>query len=97
MLSNDLKKGDRVVLHNGWKATIEDNLKGNIRMATVEGFVAEIGSIYAWDIKGKVETYDEPKPGVEYLVDFQSGNILDTIELTAKQSKAKAAVNAWGF
>ena len=83
MLSNDLKKGDRVVLHNGWKATIEDNKKGNTRMATVEGFATEIGSIYAWDIKGKV--------------DFQSGNILDTIELTAKQSKAKAAVNAWGF
>lgn len=52
MLSNDLKKGDRIVLTNGWKATIMDNLRGNTRMAEVEGFVTEIGSIYVWDIEG---------------------------------------------
>ena len=51
MKTNDLKKGDRVRLHNGWNATIEDNLKGNTRMATVEGFVTEMGSIYSHDIK----------------------------------------------
>jgi len=52
MLSNDLKKGDRVRLTNGWKATIADNLRGNTRMATVEGYVTETGSIYVWDIVG---------------------------------------------
>ena len=52
--ANDLKKGDRVRLRNGWFATIEDNKKGAIRMATVEGFVTEMGSIYAADIKLKV-------------------------------------------
>lgn len=51
MKANDLKKGDRVRLNNGWFATIEDNKKGAIRMATVEGFVTEMGSIYAADIK----------------------------------------------
>jgi hypothetical protein len=51
MKTNDLKKGDSVRLHNGWNATIEDNLKGNTRMATVEGFVTEMGSIYSHDIK----------------------------------------------
>jgi hypothetical protein len=50
MKTNDLKKGARVLLENGWHATIEDNAKGNTRVATVEGFVTEMGSIYAHDI-----------------------------------------------
>ena len=54
MKTNDLKKGDRVRLKNGWYATIADNKKGNIRMATVEGYYTETGSIYAWDIESKV-------------------------------------------
>jgi hypothetical protein len=49
--ANDLKKGDRVRLNNGWFATIEDNKKGAIRMATVEGFETEMGSVYAADIQ----------------------------------------------
>lgn len=56
MQSNELKKGDKVILKNGWKATIEDNLKGNIRLATVEGLVTEMGSIYVWDIAHKIDT-----------------------------------------
>lgn len=51
MTTNELKKGCRIRLENGWEATIEDNKKGNIRMATVEGFVTEMGSIYSHDIK----------------------------------------------
>ena len=35
MLQNDMKKGQLGVLTNGWKFRIEDNKKGNIRMATV--------------------------------------------------------------
>lgn len=49
--TNSLKKGMRVILANGWRATIEDNKKGNIRLATVEGYYTEMGSIYAWDIE----------------------------------------------
>jgi len=52
MKTNDIKKGMRIVLRNGWEATIEDNRKGNIRMATVEGMYTETGSIYAHDIAG---------------------------------------------
>jgi preprotein translocase subunit YajC len=52
MLANDLKKGDRVHLNNGWSATVMDNMRGNIRLAQVEGFVTELGSIYIWDIVG---------------------------------------------
>jgi len=50
MKTNDLKKGDRVLLRNGWYATIRDNAKGNTRLADVEGFFREIGSVYSHDI-----------------------------------------------
>lgn len=58
MRTNDLKKGDRVRLRNGWYATIYDNAKGNTRMAEVEGFYTEIGSVYSHDIE-----YFAPKVG----------------------------------
>lgn len=50
--TNKLKKGTRIVLRNGWEAVLEDNKRGSIRMATVEGFYTEMGSIYAHDIAG---------------------------------------------
>ena len=49
--TNDLKKGARVKLANGWYATIADNARGNTRVATVEGYVTETGSVYAHDIQ----------------------------------------------
>lgn len=55
VLTNDLKKGDMVLMKNGWKARIEDNRKGNIRFATVFGNYTEMGSIYAMDIKAKID------------------------------------------
>lgn len=51
IFSNELKKGDIVFLRNGWKARIEDNKKGNTRLATVYGYETEMGSIYAHDIR----------------------------------------------
>ena len=51
MTTNEIKKGTMVMLANGWKATIEDNKKGNIRMATVYGLYTEMGSVYGHDIK----------------------------------------------
>lgn len=48
--TNDLKKGQLVILNNRWQARIEDNKRGNIRMATVYGDFEEMGSIYAHDI-----------------------------------------------
>ena len=50
MKTNDLEKGDRVQLRNGWYATIADNMRGNTRLAAVEGHVNEIGSVYSHDI-----------------------------------------------
>jgi hypothetical protein len=48
--TNELKKGTRIKLKNGWYATLMDNKKGNIRLAEVEGIFTEIGSIYASEI-----------------------------------------------
>lgn len=50
MKTNDLKKGARIRLRNGWLATIADNMRGNTRLATVEGDFTETGSVYAHDI-----------------------------------------------
>ena len=50
MKTNELKKGTRIELRCGWRATLEDNLKGNTRLATVEGIVTEMGSVYSHDI-----------------------------------------------
>ena len=50
MKTNEIKKGTRFRLRNGWEATMEDNRKGNTRMATVEGIFTEMGSVYAHDI-----------------------------------------------
>lgn len=50
MKTNDIKKGMRIRLSNGWFGTMMDNKKGNIRMAEVEGNYTEIGSVYAHNI-----------------------------------------------
>lgn len=50
MKTNDIKKGQRVKLRNGWEGTMADNAKGNTRMVRVEGFYTETGSVYSHDI-----------------------------------------------
>ncbi len=48
--TNDLKKGTKVILRNGWEAVLADNARGNTRIATVYGFETEMGSVYSHDI-----------------------------------------------
>lgn len=48
--ANDLKKGSRVLLRNGWEADLIDNGKGNTRYAKVYGDYTEMGSVYTKDI-----------------------------------------------
>ena len=48
--TNEIKKGDRILQANGWFGTMKDNMKGNTRMAEVEGLFTEIGSVYSHDI-----------------------------------------------
>jgi len=50
MKTNDIKKGMRVQLFNGWYGTMMDNAKGNTRTVDVEGTYREIGSVYSHDI-----------------------------------------------
>jgi hypothetical protein len=49
--TNDIKKGERIQLSNGWMATVADNQRGNTRLAEVEGIYTEMGSVYSHDIK----------------------------------------------
>ena len=61
MLQNDMKKGQMGVLKNGWRFRIEDNKKGNTRLATVYGYFTEMGSIYTHDIASlEVDGRSEP-------------------------------------
>ena len=48
--TNEIKKGERIRLRNGWEADMADNAKGNTRMAKVYGYETEIGSVYSHDI-----------------------------------------------
>lgn len=52
MKTNELKKGTRVLLRNGWEAQLADNMKGNTRLTTVFGDYTEMGSVYSHDIVG---------------------------------------------
>jgi hypothetical protein len=78
MKTNDLKSGTRVQLRNGWFATLMDNKKGNTRLAEVEGFCTECGSVYSHDIM----TYKD-----------SNGN-WDVVEHTDKQKKVRVMANA---
>lgn len=50
MKTNEIKKGMRIKLANGWEADMADNARGNTRMAKVYGLYTEIGSVYSHDI-----------------------------------------------
>lgn len=81
MLTNDLKRGTRVKLRNGWFATVMDNARGNTRVCEVEGFYTEIGSVYSWDI---VTVYPPSGPTV-------------LVEHTEKQTRLRKQVAAFGM
>jgi len=48
--SNDLKKGHKIAMSNGFTGEIMDNKKGNLRLAKIFGYATDIGSVYVWDI-----------------------------------------------
>ena len=79
MLQNDMKKGQMGVLKNGWRFRIEDNKKGNVRLATVYGdYLTEMGSIYTHDIASlEVDGKSEP------------------LEQTPAQAKQSAKIQTW--
>lgn len=82
MLVNDIKKGMRVKLHNGWLGTMADNKRGNIRTVNVEGIYTEMGSVYAKDIRSVLNP---------------ATNAWEFVELSPAQKKASATIRAFGF
>ena len=81
MLTNEIKKGTRILMRSGWYGTMMDNMKGNTRMVDVEGDFREIGSVYSHDI-----TYVIQEDGSQLKV-----------EHTKKQLDCKAMVGGMGF
>ena len=82
MFTNELKKGDKIRLRNGWDAKIEDNQKGNTRLCTVYGDFTEMGSVYSHDIMWKQNP---------------DGSVAEMVEHTPAQLKVKQRVAALGF
>ena len=82
MKTNDIKKGMRVRLANGWYGTMADNAKGNTRMVTVEGNYTETGSVYAHDIALALPI---------------AGGLWEDVEHTPAQVKMRYTVAAFGF
>ena len=83
MKTNELKKGDVVVLANGWFATMMDNRKGNTRLAEIYGY-PYTGRVYAHDITHFVSRGADEAPPPE--------NMWQPIEHTPAQRKLKAQV-----
>lgn len=79
MKTNDIKKGTRIQLHNGWYGTMMCNGRGNKRLVEVEGFVTETGYMFVWDIKYIVDHNIVGRP--EYV----PITLTDT-QVTAKQN-----------
>lgn len=50
MKTAEIKKGMRILLNNGWYGTMKDNMRGTRRLAEVEGYQTEIGSVYSFNI-----------------------------------------------
>lgn len=66
MKTNDLKKGTRIMLRNGWEADLWDNMKGNARVANVYGDFEEAGSVYSHDIVAYKDANGNWQQDIEY-------------------------------
>ena len=85
MKTNDLKKGQRIKLRNGWEAVLKDNMRGNRRLAEVYGWHTETGSVYSHDI---AYYYAGKHEGKEQWVNVQH---------TPAQMKLREELKAMGF
>lgn len=52
MKTAEIKKGMRILMANGWEGTMKDNGRGTTRLAEIEGYYTEMGSVYSHDIIG---------------------------------------------
>lgn len=81
-LTNDIKKGMWVILRNGWKAEMWDNMRGTTRVCDVHGWEHEAGSVYCHDMLYWGHTKD---------------TINNLIEHTKKQLELKIKVEEMGM
>ena len=90
MLTNDMKKGMRVMMSFAasmgetprWQGTIADNKRGNLRAVTVEGWETETGDNYVFNIE-----WVRPTPDSDW----------EKVELTPKQIEWAKEVRRMGF
>jgi len=98
MKTNELKKGNVILLSNGWLAVMADNMRGNTRMAKVYGAYTEIGSVYSHDITRYYPDYDESM--ISHLVNqFRYEETVPSVKIehTPAQLKLKKQLSAMGW
>ncbi len=83
--SADIKKGCKVMLRNGWRADIMDNMRGNTRMAKVHGYETEMGSVYLHDIVSVINH------------DTNGGEKFVTVDYTEKTLAFRKKIQAVGY
>ena len=74
MLTNEIKKGARIILSHTasmgqtprWRGTILDNARGIRRLVEVEGFETEAGSVWSHDIIACKPTPENDWIAIEY-------------------------------
>jgi hypothetical protein len=66
MKTVDIKKGMRILMANGWEGTMKDNGRGVTRVAEIEGYYTETGSVYSYDIQAAQPMND----GIWHRIDF---------------------------
>ena len=86
MKTNEIRKGARVQLRNGWEADMMDNAKGNTRLAMVFGFEREAGSVYSHDIV-RVQVKNDSPNGYNWV----------KVEHTPAQISLRKRLLAYGF
>jgi hypothetical protein len=97
MKTNDLKKGHRVKLANGFMAVIDDNLRGNTRQAVVHGYSTDTGSVYSHDIDwyrypDNMPVADAPVGPIMKVQDGEFKGFYGKVEHTAAQEKLRGTV-----
>lgn len=96
MHTNELKKGDLVLMTSGFIASIEDNKKGSIhliKILSLAGAYEEMGSSYVWRFTAKLRRLDETVDEGRTAGFAKEADI----ELTPQQEKDRAAVESMGF
>jgi len=98
MLTNELKKGMRVLLRGTqWEADVWDNAKGQTRVCLVYGFETEAGSVYSHDIQAVLVDAVTNVPILNVKEPKATNGKWLPITHNDKQKKLKQTVEAMGF